>query len=288
MFNTAYLGSILLRRLAVALHQRRFLGFYSEGEGCCTGNDSGAVCPAILRYDSGFPFSGSEGFLGCEAEAGNGIDDQFSGTDGVVFAGIETAESETDIRVVAHQSEPLSVNGDLRWLAGRDAVVRFGIVCLFRGDSCTDEGRERVGRRLLGMDVFDLAVGGALLQAGRGLEAGLKAVQLGVELRVDTIEFPDRSQHSASEAEIDILSLANSPIEGFLHGGKGGNQQFFVVGTSPLVGNTCQSFDINSGAPYDMSLTGLDTREGALCNLDEGLCALDKFRFRKFLIHINQ
>ena len=166
MFNTAYLGSILLRRLAVALHQRRFLGFYSEGEGCCTGNDSGAVCPAILRYDSGFPFSGSEGFLGCEAEAGNGIDDQFSGTDGVVFAGIETAESETDIRVVAHQSEPLSVNGDLRWLAGRDAVVRFGIVCLFRGDSCTDEGRERVGRRLLGMDVFDLAVGGALLQAG--------------------------------------------------------------------------------------------------------------------------
>lgn len=248
----------------------------------------GARVGGVLRHHLRHPLALGEGESGSEAEPPAGVDDHLPGRVEAFLRAVGWAEVEAYLGAVAHQLQPLSVDGDEVVLAGGDLVVR--LVAVGRAGLDAEADVQGTGHGVaveqIGL-VHGLEVAHPLLQQRCGAQAGGERLVRGVKLLVEALEGAVHGQFRAAEAEVHVIAIRQRFVDLLLQQVERGDE-CLLAELAPLLHDAGGDVaDVERALHHDTSLVALLAGQVALVDTDAQLAiGLGQVRLGYFLIHV--
>lgn len=189
----------------------------------------------VLREDDRLPLSLGKSESGREAEPAGGVDEYLGGRVEMLLGSIGAAQGETHRRVVAHELQPVAIDGDEVVLTCRKLVVRLVAVGRARLDAEADVLGARLGVvvQLVSL-VLGLEVAHPLLELRRGAQARGEGMAFGIELLVEALEGAVEGDLRPPETEINVEALLDRVVYLPLEEVEGSDERLLAV-LAPLL-----------------------------------------------------
>ncbi len=250
----------------------RGISLHPEGERTLPRHLVGAGMETVLRHHLRHPLALGEGEAGREAEPLPGVDEDLGRRVEMLLGTVGGAKVESHAGIIAHELQPVAVDGDEGMLARGELVVRLVAVGRAGLDAEADVGGAGHGVvvQLVGL-VHGPQVRHPLLQLRRGAQAGGEGMALGVELLVQGLEGAVEGQLGAPEAEVYVVALLHRVVDLLLQQVEGGDERPLAV-LAPFVHHPLGDvLDAERALPYDASLVALAARQVALADAERQL-----------------
>ena len=221
-----------------------------------------------------FPLACREREAGDEAEARRGVDEDVGCGVEVLLAAFEGAQADADVGMIAHQTQPSSVDRNMLVGTRRELVVRLVALRCARFDAEADVGGLRAVGEEVRRHVLRRDAGRQLAQAGRGAEVGDKLVPLRVERVEGGTKRAADAHLDAPELEVDVQPSAEGVVKLLFEDAVGGDERLLAVRAGTGDGMRGKLFHTDGFAVHKVRLVACATRQVAFRYPEESFVRL--------------